>query len=77
MNEPDIAPLATVHTGLDMRPLGDDKIVQPVSPVLKFVPEMRTFVPARPVLGVTVMPGVTVKLAVPESPSGNPLRVTV
>jgi hypothetical protein len=76
MNEPDIAPLATVHTGLEMRPLGDDVIVQPVSVIAKFEPEMRTFCPARPVLGVTEMPGVTVKLALPESPSGTPLSVT-
>jgi hypothetical protein len=76
MNEPDIAPLATVQTGLDMRPVGDDVMVQPVSPVLKFEPEMRTFAPARPVLGVTVMPGVIVKVFVPRSPP-DPVSVTV
>jgi len=77
VNEPDIAPPATVHNGLEMRPVGDDVIVQPVSAGLaKFEPEMRTFCPARPEVGVNDMPGVTVKLTLPESPSGTPLSVT-
>jgi hypothetical protein len=65
VNDPDIDPPATVHSGLDMRPVGDDVIVQPVSDRAKFEPEMRTFVPARPEVGVTEMPGVKTKLAVP------------
>jgi hypothetical protein len=77
MKEPDIAPLATVQTGLEIRPLGEDEIVQPVSAMAKFEPEMRTFVPARPVLGVTVMPGVTVKVPVPTSVPTSPVRVKV
>jgi hypothetical protein len=77
VNEPDIAPPATVHSGFEIRPVGEDVIVQPVSAMLKLEPEMRTFCPARPEVGVNEMPGVTVKLALPESPSGTPLRVTV
>jgi hypothetical protein len=77
VNEPDTAPPAAVHSGFEMRPLGDDVIVQPVSPVLKFEPEMRTFVPARPEVGVTEMPGVTVKLTDPTSVLTSPVSVKV
>ena len=77
VNEPDIAPPATVHSGFEMRPVGEDVIVQPVSPKAKFEPEMRTFVPARPVVGVNEIPGVKRKLAVPKSVPVCPVRVTV
>lgn len=77
VNDPDIAPPATVQSGLEIRPLGVDEIVQPVSPAAKFDPEMRTFVPGRPEVGSSEIPGSTVKVAAPASPSGNPFRVTV
>jgi len=64
VNEPDIAPPATVQSGFEMRPLGVEEIVQPVSPAAKFEPEMRTFVPGRPEVGSNEIPGSTVKLAV-------------
>jgi hypothetical protein len=76
VNDPDIAPPATVQSGLVIKPLGDDEIVQPVSPAAKFVPVIRTFVPARPEAGNNESPAVIVKLAVPTSPS-DPVRVTV
>jgi hypothetical protein len=72
VNEPDIAVADTVHSGLgleEMRPLGDDEIVQPVSVGAKFVPVTRTICPARPVVGVTEMPGVSVKVVLPTSVS--------
>jgi hypothetical protein len=76
MNDPDITPPATVQSGLEIRPSGDDKIEQPASAKAKFVPVMRTFVPARPKAGSNEIPGSTVKLAVPTSPA-SPVRVTV
>ena len=78
MNDPDIAPPATVHNGPEMRPVGVEVIEQPVSPgVRKLVPEMRTVVPGRPEFGNICMPGSSVKGAVPTSPSGFPVRVKV
>jgi len=77
VNDPDIAPPATVQSGLEIRPSGDEVIVQPVSPTAKFVPVMRTFVVARPEVGSNEMPGTSVKAAVPTSPSGAPVRVRV
>jgi hypothetical protein len=86
VNEPDIAPRATAHSGFKMRrgELGDDEIAQPVSVGAKFEPEMRTYVPARPEVGVNEMPGVTVNVADAQStalPLGvvveNPLTVTL
>ena len=74
VNIPCIAPLATVHVGLEIRPLGDDEIVQPVSFVLKFVPVTKTVIPARPEPGKTESPGVSTKLAVPLSRPGDPRR---
>ena len=77
VNDPDIAPPATVHNGLEMRPLGVEEIVHPVSPGLtKFEPETRTFVPERPEPGNKEIPGVNTKLAVPKSPR-LPVTVTV
>jgi hypothetical protein len=54
MNEPDIVPDATVHTGPEMRPVGLEEIVQgPLSPgTAKFDPVTKTFVPACPEVGV-------------------------
>jgi hypothetical protein len=75
VNDPDIAPPATVHSGLEMRPVGDDVIVQPVSARAKFEPEMRTFCPARPVVGVTEIPGVTMKFTITWSVPGVPSTV--
>jgi hypothetical protein len=78
VNEPDSAPPATVHSGVEINPLGDEVIEHPVSPGLaKFVPVTRTFVPARPEAGSNERPGMTVKLAVPLSPSATPVRVRV
>ena len=77
VNDPDIAPPATVHSGFEIRPLGDEEIAQPVSPRAKFEPETRTFVPGRPEAGNNEITGVTVKLAVPRSPSATPVRVRV
>jgi hypothetical protein len=69
MNEPDITPAAIVHTGLEMRPVGAEVMVQgPVSPgvpVAKFDPVTKTFVPACPDVGVIVIVAWTRKLAVP------------
>lgn len=76
VNEPDSAPPATVHSGVEIRPLGDEMIEHPVSPAPKFVPVTRTFVPARPEAGSNEIPGKTVKLAVPMS-SAVPVTVTV
>jgi hypothetical protein len=60
-----------------MSPLGEEEIVQVTpSPKAKFEPEMRTFVPERPEVGRSEIPGVTMKLAVPMS-SVVPLTVTV
>ena len=73
VNDPDIAPPATVQSGLEIRPLGDDVIVQPVSPAAKFVPVTRTFVPARPEAGNNERPAVTVKLPVPTSRPMSPV----
>jgi hypothetical protein len=81
VNDPDIAVPATVQSGFEIRPLGDDEIVQPVSPTAKFVPVTRTFVPARPPVGSNESPAVTVKSAVPLStftgPAVCPQTVTV
>ena len=76
VKDPDIAPPATVHSGLEIKPLGVEDIVQPVSPAAKFVPETRTLVPGRPEPGSIEIPGVTVKSAVPESVV-VPVTVTV
>jgi hypothetical protein len=76
MNDPDIAVPATVQSGLEIRPVGEDEIAQPVSAPAKFVPVTRTFVPARPEAGSIEIPGSTVKLAVPTSPA-SPVSVTV
>ena len=64
MNTPDIEPPASVHTGLVIKPLGLDVIVQPVSAEEKFVPVRMTFVPARPEVGIIVIPASIVKMAV-------------
>jgi hypothetical protein len=44
-NDPDIAPPDTAQTGLEMRPLGEEEIVQPVSPEAKPEPRIVTVVP--------------------------------
>jgi hypothetical protein len=81
VNEPDIAVPAIVQSGFEIKPAGDDVIVQPVSPTAKFVPVTRTFVPARPESGNRDSPAVTVKSAVPKStftgPAVCPQTVTV
>jgi len=60
---PDIAPPATAHTGLEINPLGDELIVQLVSPAAKPDPNTTTVVPGAPEAGVKVTAGVTKKLA--------------
>ena len=66
MNDPDIVPPATVHTGLDMRPLGVEEIAQgPVSPAAKFEPMTRTVIPGGPEVGVNATEALTKKLAAP------------
>jgi hypothetical protein len=62
VKEPDTTPLDTVHTGFEMRPLGDDEIVQAVSAGPKFLPDTTTTVPRGPEAGdnVTVGPTVTI-----------------
>lgn len=71
MKDPDIAPPATAHTGFAMSPLGDEVIVQLVSPgVAKLEPRTVTTVPGDPEAGVRLIAGVTKKLAVFQSPIG-------
>jgi hypothetical protein len=66
MNEPDITPAAIVHTGLEMRPVGAEVMVQgPVSPDAKFDPVTKTFVPECPEVGESEIVACTRKLAVP------------
>ncbi len=80
MNAPDIEPPASVHTGLVINPLGLDVIVQPVSARAKFVPVIRTFVPARPEVGAIVIPASIVKMAVALSKfvgPGRPYPLTI
>jgi hypothetical protein len=77
VNDPDIAPPATAQSGLEIRPLGDEVIVQPVSPAAKLLPVMRTFVVARPEVGSNEIAGSTVKSVVPKSVPGAPVTVTV
>jgi len=81
VNDPDGTPPDTVQTGFKIRvgEDGDDEIVQPESLGEKFDPETTTVVPAPPELGVNVITGVTVKLALPASPVPPlfPVRVTV
>jgi hypothetical protein len=73
--DPDIEPPATLHSGLEVRPLGVEEIEHPVSPAAKFVPVTRTLVPTRPTVGNNVRAAVTVNVAVPTSRSGAPVRV--
>jgi len=74
LKDPDIPPPETVHCGFEMSPVGFDVIVQLVSPMAKFDPWTRTFVPGSPAFGDNVIPGVTLNVAVPKSPK---LPVTV
>jgi hypothetical protein len=67
VNDPDIAPPATVHSGLEIRSVGVEVIAHPVSPAAKFEPEMRTLVPGRPEVGTQVIEAPTMKDAVAES----------
>jgi hypothetical protein len=80
VKDPVIEPAATVQTGFKMRAGedGDDEIVQLESVGEKFDPETTTVVPAPPEVGVNVIPGTTVKLALPASPLPPlfPVRVT-
>jgi len=65
MNDPAIVPPGAdmVHTGDEIRPLGNEDIPQPVSPAAKPEPVTVTGVPARPEVGNRVIPGVTKKFA--------------
>ncbi len=65
---PDIAPPATVHTGLEINPGGDEVIAHPVSPPAKPEPVTKTLVPVRPTVGNNASFAVTVNGAVPKSP---------
>jgi len=75
---PDIVPLGEdiAHDGLEMRPLGDEEIPQPVSPSAKPEPEIVTTVPGRPEVRDRVIPGVTRKFAICQSPIGYPVTFT-
>jgi hypothetical protein len=73
VNCPDIAPPATTHEGLDIRPLGEDEIAHPVSPEAKFEPNTKTTVPGRPDVGCKETEASTVKLAVALSMLTPPL----
>jgi hypothetical protein len=69
-NDPDIVPPATVHVELEIRspvPPDEEIVHAPVSPLAKFEPMTMTVVPGRPEVGVSVIPGVTWKLATPTS----------
>lgn len=68
VNEPDIAPPAKAQTGLEIKPLGDDVIVQLVSAALKPEPRTDTAVPGLPEAGVRLTEGVTKNVAVRQVP---------
>ena len=75
--DPDMLPLTTLHSGLEMRPLGVEEIEHPVSRTLKPLPVIRTCVPTCPTVGNKSIIAVTVKVAIPTSPPGTPTPVTV
>jgi hypothetical protein len=77
VKDPDIAPPATVHSGLEIRPPGDEVMEHPVSPPAKFEPETRTVVPGRPEAGSIEIFGVSTKLAEPASKPPVPVTVTI
>jgi hypothetical protein len=82
VNDPDIVLpvglLATVHSGLEMRPLGLEVIVQgPLSPAAKFEPVTRTLIPECPEVGVNATVGFIVKTAVAESTGDAPSGVVI
>jgi len=76
VNDPDIMPLDTIHNGFEIRPPGEDDIVQLVSAAAKFEPVTRTGVPGRPEDGNNETAGVTVRVAVPLSSMGMPSTIT-
>lgn len=76
VKDPDAVPLDTVHAGLEMSPVGDEDIKQPVSLVAKFDPETNTFVPPRPEVGDKLTVGVRVAVNVAVREPG-PVTVTV
>jgi hypothetical protein len=57
VKDPDIAPLDIAHVGSERSPLGDEDIVQLVSPGSKFDPETKTLAPAGPEFGDSVIVG--------------------
>lgn len=75
--DPDILPPTTLHSGLEMRPLGVEEIAHPVSRTLKPLPVTRTFVPTSPTVGNKSIFAVTVKVAIPKSLWSAPVTVTV
>ena len=77
MNEPDIVPATSTHDGLEINPLGDEVIVHPVSPTMKFEPEILTIVLARPEVGDSTIVGVNWNGADLEVPLGFDVTVTV
>jgi len=78
MKDPAIVPLGEdmLHDGLEIRPLGDEEIPQPVSPGAKPEPEMVTTVPGRPEVSDRTIPGVTRKFATCQSLLGWPVTFT-
>jgi hypothetical protein len=63
VNDPDIEPPPSVHTGFEIKPLGDDVIVQLVSVAVKPDPKTATTVPGLPEDGVNEIDGVTKNVA--------------
>jgi hypothetical protein len=59
-----------------MSPVGVEEMVQPRSPAAKLVPWTGTFVPGRPPVSNNESVAFTMKLAVPRSVAGFPVRVT-
>ena len=70
VNVPATLPPAAAHIGFEIRPLGDDDIVQLVSVVENPEPRTLTVVPGCPELGFRVIAGVTKKLEALRSPVG-------
>jgi hypothetical protein len=70
VNDPDITPPASAHTGFEIRPLGEDEIAQLVSAASNPEPKTVTIVPGCPEVGFRVIAGVTKKLEACRSPVG-------
>jgi hypothetical protein len=64
VNDPAILPPAAAHVGFEIKPLGDEDIVQLVSAASNPEPKTVTIAPGCPEVGFRVMAGVTKKLEV-------------